>query len=177
MSNGRQPDKKIVMIAGPNGAGKTTFAREFLPNEAHCPIFINADLIAAGLSPFAPELAAIQAGRLMLKAIAEQVAKSSSFALETTLSGKRYAHVIPRWQSAGYQVKLIFLELPDAETAIARVASRVAQGGHFVPSDTIRRRFQTGRDNFHAVYKTLVDVWLHFDNSGDEPRLIDWSEK
>lgn len=168
--------KKIVIIAGPNGAGKTTFAREFLPNEAHCPVFINADLIAAGLSPFAPEVAAIKAGRLMLQSIDEHVAKGDSFALETTLSGLHYAHEIPAWRAAGYAVKLIFLELPNAETAIARVAARVAQGGHNIPAETIRRRFETGRKNFHTIYKALVDVWLHFDNAGDQPQLLDWSE-
>ena len=168
--------KKIVIIAGPNGAGKTTFAREFLPNEAHCPVFINADLIAAGLSPFAPEAVAIKAGRLMLQTIEEHRTKGDSFALETTLSGLRYARAIPLWRSAGYLVKLIFLELPDEDTAIARVATRVAQGGHNIPVDTIRRRFYAGRRHFHQTYKPLVDVWLHFDNAGDEPRLIDWSE-
>lgn len=169
--------KKIVIIAGPNGAGKTTFAREFLPNEAHCPAFINADLIAAGLSPFAPEAAAIKAGRLMLNTINEQVNKGASFALETTLSGMHYAIVIPEWRSMGYTVKLIFLELPTVEMAIARVAARVVQGGHNVPSETIRRRFDKGGKNFHNLYKPLVDVWLHFDNAGVEPFLIDWSEK
>jgi predicted ABC-type ATPase len=96
--------KRIVIIAGPNGAGKTTFAREFLPNEAGCPIFINADLIAAGLSPFAPELAAMKAGRLMLEAIDLHVAKGESFAFETTLSGLSYARMIPHWRQAGYVV-------------------------------------------------------------------------
>jgi predicted ABC-type ATPase len=89
---------KIIIIAGPNGAGKTTFAREFLPNEAACPTFVNADLIAAGLSPFAPEQAAIQAGRLMLQAIAQHVAKRESFAFETTLSGRAYAKQILQWR-------------------------------------------------------------------------------
>jgi predicted ABC-type ATPase len=168
--------KKIVIIAGPNGVGKTTFAREFLPNEAHCPVFINADLIAAGLSPFAPEAAAIKAGRLMLQSIEEHAAKGDSFALETTLSGLHYARAIPIWRQSGYVVKLIFLELPNAETAIARVAARVAQGGHNIPAETIRRRFESGRRNFHQTYKTLVDVWLHFDNAGDQAQLLDWSE-
>ena len=170
-------DKKIVIIAGPNGAGKTTFAREFLPNEAHCPVFINADLIAAGFSPFAPEAAAIKAGRLMLKTIDEHIAKGESFAMETTLSGLGYARSIPAWREAGYQIKLIFLELPDAQTAIDRVAARVSQGGHHISEDVISRRFKAGLENFLTVYKPLVDVWLHFDNSGLEAQLIDWSEK
>jgi len=170
-------EKKIIIIAGPNGAGKTTFAREFLPNEAHCTTFINADLIAAGFSPFAPELAAIKAGKLMLKTIDELVEKNDSFSFETTLSGQGYTRAIPRWQKLGYHVKLIFLELPDVETAISRVAERVRHGGHDIPENTIRRRFETGLRNFHQSYKPIVDVWLHFDNAGEKPILIDRSEK
>ncbi len=91
--------KRIFIIAGPNGAGKTTFAREFLPDEAGCLQFVKADLIAAGLSPFAPEAAAFQAGRLMLTQIADHVAHGRSFALETTLSGLGYARQIPHWRA------------------------------------------------------------------------------
>ena len=110
---------KVIIIAGPNGAGKTTFAREFLPNEAGCPIFVNADLIAAGLAPFAPETAAIQAGRLMFRELARHFANRISFAFETTLFGRTYLHHIRAWQAAGYRVKLIFLRLDSAEEAIA----------------------------------------------------------
>ncbi len=170
-------EKKIIIIAGPNGAGKTTFAREFLPNEAHCSTFVNADLIAAGFSPFAPELAAIKAGKLMLKTIDDLIAKGESFAFETTLSGRGYTRSIPRWRALGYHIKLIFLQLPNAETAIARVAERVQQGGHHIPEDVIRRRFDAGLHNFYQSYKPLADVWLHFDNAGDTPTLIDWSEQ
>lgn len=168
---------KIIIIAGANGAGKTTFAKEFLPHEAHCPTFINADLIAAGLAPFAPETAAIQAGRIMLEMIDNMVQHRKSFAIETTLSGKGYASKIPQWQALGYQVKLIFLQLPNEETAMKRVANRVAHGGHNIPPDVIRRRFAAGIKNFHHLYKPLVDVWLHFDSADTAPQLIDWSEK
>jgi predicted ABC-type ATPase len=126
-------NKKIIIIAGPNGAGKTTFARSFLPAEAGLPRFINADLIAAGLAPFAPETAAIKAGRLMLEEIAQCSERGESFAFETTLSGLSYLRRIERWRSQGYRVSIFFLRLPDAETAIARVAERVRQGGHNVP--------------------------------------------
>ena len=102
-------DKKIVIIAGPNGAGKTTFAREFLPFEASCPVFVNADLIAAGLSPFRPEAVAFRAGRVMLEEIAAHVEAGRNFAFETTLAGLTYAAMIPKWRSAGYQVKLLYL--------------------------------------------------------------------
>ena len=142
---------KIIIIAGPNGAGKTTFAREFLPQEAGCPIFVNADLIAAGLSPFAPERAAIQAGRLMLKAIAQHVARRESFAFETTLSGVGYARKIPQWRQLGYRLELFFLSLPSADMAVQRVAERVRQGGHDISEATIRRRFEAGRRLFFEV--------------------------
>ncbi len=165
--------KKIVIIAGPNGSGKTTFAVEFLPNEADCPIFINADLIAAGLSPFSPEAAAVRAGKLMLKEIKAHLLKGESFAFETTLSGRGYARMIPEWQSAGYRVKLIFLSLPNVEMSIDRVATRVAQGGHNVPEKVIKRRFLSGLNNFHKVYKPLVDVWVLYDNSQNAPILLE----
>lgn len=166
-------EKKIVIIAGPNGAGKTTFAREFLPNEAGCPIFVNADLIAAGLSPFQPELAAMKAGRLMLEQIHGYARQGASFAFETTLAGRGYARMIPDWQAEGYHVKLFFLALPSAEMAIARVAERVRQGGHDVPPEAIRRRIVAGRKNFDMLYRDLVDSWALYDNAGDEPQLID----
>ena len=165
--------RKILIIAGPNGAGKTTFAQEFLPGEAECPIFVNADLIAAGLSPFTPDLAAGRAGRIMLEQIHEHVRKGEGFAFETTLSGRIYMRLIPRWQAEGYIVKLFFLRLPLPEMAIARVRQRVAAGGHNVPEDVIRRRFDAGLRNFSQVYKPLVDEWVLYDNSGDEPVRLD----
>lgn len=117
--------KKIIIIAGPNGAGKTTFAKDFLPSEAKTLNFINADLIAAGLAPFNPESIAIKAGRLMLEEIDECVYAGKSFAFETTLSGLSYVRKIQLWQRLGYQVKLWFLSLPNADAAVARVAQRV----------------------------------------------------
>ena len=122
--------KKIVIIAGPNGAGKTTFAREYLPREAGCPDFINVDLIAAGLSPFDPDRAALQAGRFMLREIKRRAHAGESFAFETTLAGHNYTRLIPCWRASGYHVKLIFLSLPTADLAVRRVSARVAQGGH-----------------------------------------------
>ena len=164
--------KRILIIAGPNGAGKTTFATEFLPNEADCPIFVNADLIAAGLSPFKPDLAAIRAGRLMLGQIREHARKGDSFSFETTLSGRGYSRMIPVWQAQGYQVKLFFLRLPTPELAIARVKQRVSEGGHNVPDTIIRRRFHSGLRNFELIYRDMVDEWALYDNSGTAPVLI-----
>lgn len=157
---------RVLMIAGPNGAGKTTFARAFLPNEGQCKRFINADLIAAGLSPFEPERVALQAGRLMLDEIARAVADRESFAIETTLSGLGYLRQIRAWRAAGYFVRLVFVSLPSAEMAIARVKERVQQGGHSIAEDVIRRRFEAGLKNFEQHYKAAVDSWTLYDNSG-----------
>ncbi|MBX9724684.1 MAG: zeta toxin family protein [Candidatus Obscuribacterales bacterium] len=165
--------KKIVIIAGPNGAGKTTFAREFLPNEAGCPVFINADLIASGLSPFNPEVAAIKAGRLMLEEIKAYVRNGTSFAFETTLSGRGYVRMIKDWRDKNYLVKLIFLSLESPEEAIARVAARCVQGGHYIPDEIVRRRFHQGLKMFQTVYKHEVDLWRLYNNSSDMPILID----
>jgi predicted ABC-type ATPase len=167
---------KIIIIAGPNGAGKTTFAQEFLPNEAQCVEFINADLIARGLSPFAPEKAALQAGKIMLNQIAANVSAGRSFAFEATLAGLNYARHVPRWRKAGYYVKLVFLSLPSADLAVDRVAARVRQGGHGVPDPVIRRRFDAGLQNFHAVYKGLVNSWALYDSAGSAPRLLEEGE-
>lgn len=168
--------KKILIIAGPNGAGKTTFAREFLPNEAGCPAFINADLIASGLSPFEPTVAAIKAGRLMLEEMAAHTKRGTSFAFETTLSGRSYLPMIRTWRKQGYQIKLFFLSLANADEAIARIAARVVQGGHYLPDDVVRRRFQSGLYNFQHIYRFEVNFWRWYDNSNDIPRLIEEGE-
>ena len=159
-------DKKIIIIAGPNGAGKTSFARTFLPKEAQCLRFINADLIAAGLSPFAPDVAAIKAGRVMLEEIADCVRREESFAFETTLSGLGYLTHIQQWRAQGFLVSLYFLALPNVEAAIARVAERVRQGGHNIPEPVIRRRFIAGLRNFEQHYKAAVNAWAKYDNTG-----------
>ncbi|BBK40872.1 hypothetical protein STVA_08920 [Allostella vacuolata] len=170
------PLKKIIIIAGPNGAGKTTFARSFLPAEAQLPRFINADLIAAGLAPFAPETAALKAGRLMLEEIEQCARRGESFAFETTLSGLVYLRHIAAWRAQGYRVSLFFLTLPNAETAMARVAARVRQGGHDIPEPVIRRRFAMGWDNFEKRYRQAVDDWALYDNAGAEPVMLEWGE-
>ncbi len=169
-------ERKVIIIAGPNGAGKTTFAREFLPNEAGCPVFVNADLIAAGLAPFAPESAAVQAGRVMLAELRRHFAAGTGFAFETTLSGRAYLRHIRDWRAAGYRVELIFLRLNSADEAVARVAQRVRQGGHGIEEEVIRRRFAAGLANFSEIYAPAVDAWALYDNSAELPRLINWSE-
>jgi predicted ABC-type ATPase len=168
----RRSTKKIIIIAGPNGAGKTTFASQFLLAEGDCPTFINADLIARGLSPFAPERSAFQAGKIMLAEIARRVKQNESFAFETTLSGLNYARHIHHWRSSGYYVKLVFLSLPSADLAIARMRSRVAQGGHNITEEVVRRRFEAGLLNFRQVYCELVNSWVLYDNEQQEPKLM-----
>lgn len=163
--------KLIIIIAGPNGSGKTTFAKDFLPNDAACPIFINADLIAAGLSPFLPGHADFRAGRLMLQEIHNNIRQGNSFAFETTLSGRSYAKLIPQWQQQGYYVKLFFLQLDSLDLALSRVQCRVQQGGYNIPEAVIKRRFHNGIENFEQLYKHLVDEWLIYNNSGKYPQF------
>lgn len=170
-------DKQILIIAGPNGAGKTTFAREFLPQEAQCLNFINADLIAAGLHPFQPEKAAISAGRLMLQQIDHYLDNDDSFSFETTLSGRLYLKRIPQWQKKGYSIRLFFLRLSSPEHAIDRVKQRVREGGHDVPEEVIRRRFKAGWINFQTKYRFVVNQWTLFDTSEETIRLIDQGRK
>lgn len=169
--------KHIVIIAGPNGAGKTTFARQFIPATLRVTRFVNADLIAYGLSPFAPEREAVQAGKLMLHQMEKLARLGESFCCETTLSGRSYARMIPAWQAKGFMVRLIFLALENVEIAIARVAKRVIQGGHSIPEDVIRRRFTAGLANFHNIYKNIVDSWHLYDTSGQYPVRVASGEK
>jgi predicted ABC-type ATPase len=165
--------KRIVIIAGPNGAGKTTFAEQFLPVEMECHTFINADMIAAGLSPYNPEAEAVRAGRMMLKAIIECVQAGITFGLETTMSGNMYARKIDQWKKSGYRIQLVFLKLRDADLAVERVRTRVLAGGHDIPEQVIRRRFDAGLFNFEHIYKPLADDWILYDNSGVVPVLIE----
>lgn len=163
---------ELFVIAGPNGAGKTTFAREFLPRFAKCREFVNADLIAGGLSPFSPGAAAMEAGRIMLGKIGELAAQRHTFAFETTLSGRGYLTLFRRLRLEGYRIHILFLWLPRVELAIGRVKERVRRGGHSVSEHDIRRRFARGVRNLLTEYHPLVDTWGLFDNSGSDPRLI-----
>ncbi len=150
----------VYIIAGPNGSGKTTFAKEFLPKYAECTNFINADLIAQGVSPFSPERAALRAGKIVLQQIKEYAGNSADFGFETTLSGKTYLNVIKELKSKGYKVHLFFLWIPDYSLAIERIKGRVAEGGHFVPDEDVIRRFSRSNLNFINSYRTMADTWL-----------------
>ena len=164
---------RCILIAGPNGAGKTTFAREFLPREAGVMRFVNADLIAGGLSPLRPELAALHSGRLVLAEIDRLAEARADFAFETTLSGLMYTHRLKRWRANGYRIEIVFLRLSSSVVALRRVAARVRQGGHDVPQADVVRRFTRGWQNFTSVYRNLADAWAVYDNTGDRPTLLE----
>ena len=163
---------RLFVIAGPNGAGKTTFARRFLPYYADCEAFVNADLIASGLSPFAPAVAAVKAGRLVLEQIDFFAELRRDFALATTLSGRGYVKLLGRLKAQGYRVSLYFLWLRSAELAISRVVDRVRLGGHYVPDEDVRRRYDRGLRNLLESYRPLLDDWRIIDNTQEPPRLI-----
>lgn len=167
------PELSALIIAGPNGAGKTTFARQFLAASIPDAEFINVDLIAEQISPGAPELAAMQAGRRMSAAIRDCVARRQSFAVATTLADRSYSRMIQKWQEAGFRVTLWFLRLPSADISIERVAQRVRQGGHYIPDAVVRRRFDAGIANLAQIYTAIVDDWAAYENSGTAPRLLD----
>jgi predicted ABC-type ATPase len=163
---------KLFIIAGPNGAGKTTYVRRFLPHEKRCWEFVNADLIAAGLSPFAPDSAAFEAGRIMLGRLRELAARGEDFSFETTLSGRAYVPLLRKWRAAGYRVELDFLWIPDLGVTSRRVRQRVAKGGHDIPADVQQRRFHLGIRNFAELYRPLFDYWRLYDNTKQEPHLV-----
>jgi predicted ABC-type ATPase len=160
------------IIAGPNGAGKTTFALEYLPKVANCQNFINADLIAAGLSPLAPEKQLVAASRIFLQEIEAHINKKEDFAFETTLAGRGYLKLIERLQNNGWHIELVYLALPSIEMSKLRVAERVAHGGHNIPAHDIGRRFPRSLKNLLTEYSHLADRTLCFMNSGGNPELI-----
>lgn len=162
----------LYIIAGPNGAGKTTFAGKFLPDYVDCLEFVNADLIASGLSPFSPERAAIKAGRLMLERIHLLADSGTDFGFETTLSGKGYVRLLRELRDRKYQISLFFLWVNDIEIALARIADRVRRGGHNVHEEIVRRRFHRGLINFFRLYRPLVDFWAIIDNSTSTPNMV-----
>ena len=164
--------RNVYIIAGPNGSGKTTFAKKFLPDYAKCPNFINADLIAQGLSPFSPRTAAIRAGRLVLEQVHSLAEKNVDFAFETTLSGKSYISFLNELKKRGYSINIFFLWIPGSELALSRIKDRVSAGGHDVPAVDVRRRFYRGIYNFIHHYKSLADTWLLFNNADSVPKLI-----
>ena len=168
------PAPTIYLIAGCNGAGKTTFAREFLPHEAKCLNFLNADLIAQGISPFDLRSGATRAARVLLTEFRSLIERRETFALESTLSGQTYIRLFQHAKSVGYRIDLHYLWLPSTALAITRVRNRVqscAAGGPSRAKD-IRRRFQRSLVHFASDYAPLADRWALWDNQTSPPRLL-----
>jgi len=155
----------VVVLAGPNGAGKSTAAPALLRGRLAVGHFVNADEIARGLSAFEPESVAVPAGRIMLTRLKELARDRRNFAFETTLATRSFAPWIRSLSEAGYEFHLVFLWLPSADLAVARVADRVVQGGHHVPEEVIRRRHAAGMRNFQDLYRPLSTSWQVYDNS------------
>lgn len=156
---------QVIMIAGPNGAGKTTLAPFLLRDTLNVREYINADPIALGLSGFDPSSVALAAGRIMLNRLHELARQKKSFAFETTLAARSYAGWIETLSAEGYGFQLMFLWLQSAELAVQRVRGRVRAGGHDIPEDVIRRRYDAGLKNFWVLYQPLADSWAVYDNS------------
>ena len=169
--------KNLYIIAGCNGAGKTTASFTILPEIWHCKEFVNADEIARGLSPLNPESVAMQAGRIMLERIDELLKQGQSFSIETTLATRSYVQLVKRAQTSGYTVSLLFFWLNSSEVAIQRVAKRVSEGGHNIPTDVIRRRYQLGLSNFFSLYKDVVDTWTLVDNASNPRQVVATDEE
>ena len=134
--------------------------------------FVNMDLLAAGLSPLKPELAAVKAGKLFLQELDRLAGARWDFAFESTLSGLAYTNRLKRWKIIGYRIEIVFLRLASSQLALRRITARVKQGGHDVPRAEVLRRFDRSWKNFQALYKPLADAWKVYDNSGDNPRLL-----
>jgi len=162
----------LFIIAGPNGAGKTTYMRDFLPQEMRCREFVNADLIAAGLSPFAADAAAFDAGRIMLRRLRELFERGEDFSFETTLTGFGYTHLLRDMKEAGYRIHLDFLWIPNLDITRARVKQRVKKGGHDIPDEVQQRRFGKGLRLLLEHYRPLVHYWRLYDNTGRNPHLV-----
>jgi predicted ABC-type ATPase len=162
-----------IVIAGPNGSGKTTFAREYLARNAHVINFVNADLIASGLSPLAPARAALMAARLTLAEIDRLARERQDFAFESTLAGRGYVSRLKELKRAGYHIEIVFLRVASSGLVLKRISARVRQGGHAVPRADVLRRFKRSLDNFESLYRPLADSWAIYDNSGPIPLLIE----
>jgi predicted ABC-type ATPase len=162
----------LYIIAGPNGAGKTTFVRDFLRYDFAVLDFLNADEIARGLSPLAPERAQLEAGRIMLERVRRFISEGRDFGMETTLSGRTYRNIFRDARARGYSIHLDFLILPEVEDSIRRVSDRVEGGGHNVPEKDLHRRFRLGLQNLFNLYRPLFNSWAIYDNSERSPRKL-----
>ena len=162
----------LYIIAGCNGAGKTTASYTVLPEMLDCREFVNADSIAAGLSPFNPESVAFEAGRIMLHRIHELLEEGHDFAFETTLATRSYVHLVHKAREKGYKITLVYFWLNSPELAKQRVAYRVSQGGHNIPDETVERRYKRGLNNLFSLFIPICDLWLLVDNSLNDLSII-----
>lgn len=163
--------KQIEVIAGPNGSGKTTFARSIFRKSEGSAIYLNPDLIAAGISPYAQEEASFQAGRLLLAEIQLRLKNNESFGFESTLSGRTYGSLLRSARERGYRIVIYFLKVGSPSQSLARIKNRVAEGGHNIPREAVMRRHLRCFENFWNLYRPLADDWYVFDNSGSSPKL------
>jgi predicted ABC-type ATPase len=166
----------LYIIAGPNGAGKTTFIKRFAPRELALLDFINADEIARGLAPLAPQRELLEAGRLVLERFRRFVDERRDFCLETTLSGRTYRKYFELARRAGYHVRIDFLLLPGVEDSIPSVADRVEQGGHDVSLEDLRRRFKVCVQNLFTICRPVIDRWSLCDNGQHAPVLLAYGD-
>lgn len=164
--------EKLYIIAGSNGAGKTTFAREYFPVYVGKVDFVNADMIAQGLSPFAPSRFDIRAGRIMLERIKELSGARKTFGIETTLSGKTYLKILNEMKDSGYRIYMYYLWIPNYQLGVERIKNRVKEGGHNIPEHTVKRRFDKTLWNLFHTYLPVLDYLAIFDNSRVQPRII-----
>jgi predicted ABC-type ATPase len=162
----------LYIIAGPNGVGKTTFANKYLPDEARQLEFVNADLIARGLSPYDPEAVAIEAGKIALRRIRELLAHGLGFTWESTMSGRTAVGWLRQAREAGYVLKAYFLWVRDPEVVIRRIRQRVVEGGHNIAEDVSRRRFLKTIQNFFMIYRPVINSWKLIENDEPGPRLV-----
>jgi len=164
--------QQVFMIGGPNGAGKTTTAFNLLPELAHCYEYVNADSIAASLSPFNPSMVSVKSGKLMLERIHDLIESKQTFAFESTMASKGFLKILDHCKMLGYDINLLYIWVQDYELAVERVNYRVKSGGHFIPEDTVIRRYFRSMRNFLDNYSLLANRWSLCDNSYIEPTII-----